>query len=56
MENMQGNMSYLFVAYAVVWVVMFFYLYTISAREKRIQRELRDMNRRLADMGGTTRE
>jgi CcmD family protein len=39
------NISYLFVAYAVVWVVMFFYLFSLSAREKKIQKELRELHR-----------
>jgi len=50
METLQ-NSSYLFAAYAIVWVVMFLYLFSISAREKKIARAIRDLSRRLAETG-----
>jgi len=39
------SITYLVAAYAVVWVMMFLYLFSISRRERKIQRELIELNR-----------
>ncbi len=42
------NINYFFAAYIIVWLVLFLYLFSISRREKKIARELTELNRLLA--------
>jgi len=42
------NINYFFAAYIIVWVVLFLYLFSISKREKKIERELTELNRLIA--------
>ena len=39
------SVNYFFAAYVIVWIVIFLYLFRISQREKKIQRELMELNR-----------
>ena len=39
------NIDYFFAAYIIVWIVLFLYLFSMSRREKRIARELAELNR-----------
>ncbi|MAH39183.1 MAG: heme exporter protein CcmD [Dehalococcoidales bacterium] len=32
--------SYLFAAFAIVWVVLFGYIFTLSQRQKKLRREI----------------
>ena len=34
------NAGYLFAAYAIVWVVLFGYIFILSRRQKRLRREI----------------
>ena len=34
------NASYLFAAYAIVWVVLFGYIFVLSQRQKKLRREI----------------
>ncbi len=34
------NLSYLFAGYAVIWVLLFAYLYTLSRRERQLRGEI----------------
>ncbi|MEE9611126.1 MAG: CcmD family protein [Desulfatiglandales bacterium] len=43
------NLSYLFAAYSAIWVVLFFYVFSLWRKQSRIEQELQ----RLRDkMGG----
>ncbi len=42
------NINYFFAAYIIVWFVLFLYLFSISRREKKIERELAELNRLVA--------
>ena len=34
------NLSYLFFAFAVIWALLFLYLFTLSRRERNLQRQV----------------
>jgi len=42
-------MTFLFVAYTVVWVVLFLYLLSLSGRQKRIDREIESLRQAIDD-------
>lgn len=45
------NLSYLFAAYAVVWVAVFLYLFGISRKRARLEQELKELKQLLAKGG-----
>jgi len=45
------NINYFFAAYVIVWIVIFLYLFRISRRERKIQRELTELNRLVSRSG-----
>ena len=45
----EGNLGYLFAGFAVVWVGVIVYLFSISKREQSLRRELDDVRQRVAD-------
>jgi CcmD family protein len=51
-ESKLENLAYLFAAYAVIWTVMFVYSYSISARQKALDREIRMLKAVLAEETG----
>ena len=44
-----GNMGYLFAGFAVVWVGVIVYLYSISRRDQSLRRELDDVRERMTE-------
>jgi CcmD family protein len=42
------NINYFFAAYIIVWIVLFLYIFSISRREKKIERELTELNQLVA--------
>lgn len=40
-------MSYLFAAYAVVWIVLFAYVMSISSKQKKLDREMETLKKLL---------
>lgn len=34
------NLEYLFAAYTIIWIVLFIYMFSISARVKEVKKEL----------------
>jgi CcmD family protein len=48
-ESKLENLTYLFAAYAVIWTVMLVYSYSISARQKSLDREVRMLKAMLAE-------
>ncbi|MDE2765181.1 MAG: CcmD family protein [Chloroflexota bacterium] len=44
-----SNMGYLFAGFAVVWVGVIVYLFSISKRDQSLRRELDDVRQRVAD-------
>lgn len=40
-------MSYLFTAYAVVWIALFAYILSISAKQKKLDREMETLRKLL---------
>ena len=40
-----ANLTFLFVAFAVTWLVFFVYAFFISRRRQELEREVRDMQR-----------
>lgn len=40
-------MSYLFTAYAVVWIALFAYILSISSKQKKLDRELETLKKLL---------
>lgn len=41
------NTIYLFSAYSIVWVVIFFYSYTISKRQKTLEKQIAEIKKAL---------
>jgi len=41
------NLSYLFAAYAAVWIALFLYLLRLGRRSRELEEELREMKRQL---------
>jgi CcmD family protein len=39
------NLSYLFFAFGVIWMLLFLYLYSLSRRERDLQREVDEMKK-----------
>ena len=39
------NLSYLFFAFGVIWALLFIYLWSISRRERDLQREIDEMKK-----------
>jgi CcmD family protein len=39
------NLSYLFFAFGVIWGLLFLYLYSLSRRERDLERELDEIKR-----------
>jgi CcmD family protein len=42
-----ANNKYLFLAYALVWVVFMLYAWNLSRRQSRLKRELEDLAKKL---------
>lgn len=49
-----SNLTFLFVAFAVTWLVFFVYAFFVSRRRQELEREVRDMQRdsETGDAGG----
>ncbi len=43
MENLE-NLGYLFAGYAVVWLLLFGYMFSIAKRQKELEREIEQLN------------
>ena len=43
------HFPYLFAAYAVVWLVLFLYVFSLDRRSRRAERELEELKRLLDD-------
>jgi CcmD family protein len=41
------NLSYLFAAYAAVWIALFLYLLRLGRRSRELEEELRELKRQL---------
>lgn len=39
------NLSYLFFAFGVIWLLLFLYLWSLSRRERDLQREVDEMKK-----------
>lgn len=39
------NLSYLFFAFSVIWLLLFLYLYSLSRRERDLEREIQELRR-----------
>lgn len=39
------NLSYLFFAFGVIWTLLFLYVYSLSRRERDLQREIDELKR-----------
>lgn len=44
-----GNLVYLFAAYAVIWLAVLLYSYSIAARQKSLEREIEMLKAVLAE-------
>jgi len=44
-----GNLAYLFAAYAIIWLLVLIYSYSISARQRSVQREIELLKAVLAE-------
>ena len=49
--NME-HFPYLFAAYTIVWLVIFFYVLSLDRRARRCERDVEDLKRRLSNRGG----
>lgn len=47
-NEVSANLSYLFAAYAVVWVGLFAYLFALMRRTQHLQREIEELRTLLA--------
>ena len=43
------NLSYLFAAYTVIWLLVFAYIFYLSRRQRALQREIEALQRRLEE-------
>ena len=41
------NLSFLFVAYSAVWLVLFVYMFSLSRRHRSLERQVEDLRRML---------
>ena len=46
-----ANLTFLFAAFAVTWLIFFAYAFFISRRRQELERELRDMEQNSAGSG-----
>lgn len=37
------NLSYLFFAFSIIWLLLFLYLYSLSRRERDLEREIQEL-------------
>ncbi len=42
-----NKMNYLFAAYAAIWIILALYLYSISAREKKLREDVERLKRQI---------
>ena len=49
---MSDNLSYLFAAFAVTWVVLFAYAFFMARRQHEVEREIRSLRERLEPTPG----
>lgn len=47
MQTAANTTSYLFAAFAAIWVILAVYLFSIHSREKKLFEELRQLRQRL---------
>ena len=47
-----ANLTFLFVAFAVTWLVFFVYAFFISRRRQELEREVRDMEHSMDESDG----
>lgn len=47
------NLTFLFAAFAVTWIVFFGYAFFVSRRRQEVQRELRALRRQLEQNGSS---
>ena len=47
-----ANMTFLFAAFALTWLVFFVYAFFISRRRQELEREVRDMEQSVASEDG----
>jgi CcmD family protein len=40
---------YLFAAFSITWLIIFFYIFSISRRQKRLEREIEKISEALGD-------
>ena len=43
------HFPYLFAAYSVVWLVIFFYVFSLDRRARKAERELEELRRSIGD-------
>ena len=46
-----ANLTFLFAAFAITWLIFFLYAFFISRRRQELERELRDMEQNSAGSG-----
>ncbi len=39
------NLSYLFYGYSVIWVIVLFYIYTLSRREQNLRNQMEELKK-----------
>ena len=47
-----ANLTYLFAAFAVTWLVFFIYAFFVSRRRQELEREIRELQQALEGRGG----
>jgi CcmD family protein len=47
-----SNLTYLFAAFAVSWVIFFAYAFFVSRKQQEMEREIRQLRRSLQDREG----
>lgn len=43
------NLSYLFFAFGIIWILLFVYMYSLSRRESELEREIKALKKQNAD-------
>jgi len=45
------NMNYLFAAFAIVWAMIFGYVFSLSRKQKQLQREIKSLEEKIEEKG-----
>ena len=45
------NLNYLFAAFAIVWAMIFGYVFSLSRKQRQLQREIKSLEEKIGEKG-----